>query len=295
MADASLNLKRKKCGSNSSTSDNELKSPEEKRARDKPLNVELASSSGDKAPEHVEMTHDLGAKVDLILSSLDAVNLKLESINAVVVSLERKLNKVQGRVAMLEQDQAKSKDAIKGMHDGLLAMNTMVEESKTASDRVKNYCDDRCKNLQDKLLYAEVYQRRENLRFFGIGEKSGGKEDTHSVLQEFFVRVLKMQPEEVLKIEFQRVHRVGKTNVDGKPRAIIARFLRYQDKEFIFSKTSLLKDSQFGISADLPKEIVKRRKEQVKKLIEARRSGKLAFFSRAEPDKLYIDRVLVPL
>ena len=241
------------------------------------MNVELASSSGDKAPEHVEMTHDLGAKVDLILSSLDAVNLKLESINAVVVSLEQKLNKVQGRVEMLEQDQAKSKDAIKDMHDGLLAMNTMFEESKTASDRVKNYCDDRCKDLQDKLLYAEVYQRRENLRFFGIGEKSGGKEDTHSVLQEFFVRVLEMQPEEVLKIEFQRVHRVGKTNVDGKPRAIIARFLRYQDREFFFSKTSLLKDSQFGISADLPKEIVKRRKEQVKKLIEARRSGKLTF------------------
>ena len=159
MADASLNLKRKKRGSNSSTSDNKLKSPEEKRARDKPLNVELASSSGDKAPEHVEMTHDLGAKVDLILSSLDAVNLKLESINVVVFSLEQKLNKVQGRVEMLEQDQAKSKDAIKDMHDGLLAMNTMVEESKTASDRVKNYCDDRCKNLQDKLLYTEVYQR----------------------------------------------------------------------------------------------------------------------------------------
>ena len=42
---------------------------------------------------------------------------------------------------------------------------------------------------------------------------------------------------------------------------------------------SLLEDSQFGISADWPKEIVRRRKERVKKLIEARRSGKLAFFS----------------
>ena len=153
----------------------------------------------------------------------------------------------------------------------------MVEASKTAGDRVKNYCDDRCKDLQDKLLYAEVYQWREKLRFFGIGEKSGGKEDTHSVLQEFFVRVLEMQPEEVLKIEFQQVHRVGKTNVDGKPRAITVRFLHYQDREFIFSKMSLLKDSQFGISVDWPKKIVKRHKEQVKKLIEARRSSKLPF------------------
>ena len=105
------------------------------------------------------------------------------------------------------------------------------------------------------------------------------------------MRVLAIQPEEVLKSKFQRVHRVGKTTVDGKPRAIIARFLRYQDGEFIFSKTSLLKDSQFGISADLPKEIVERRKDQVKKLMEAKRSGKLGFFSLAESDKLYIDRV----
>ena len=51
------------------------------------------------------------------------------------------------------------------------------------------------------------------------GEKSGGKEDTLSVLQEFFVWVLAIQPEEVPKIEFQRVHRVGKTNEDGKPRS----------------------------------------------------------------------------
>ena len=119
------------------------------------------------------------------------------------------------------------------MHDGLQALNTMVEASKTAGDRVKSYCDDRCKDLQDKLLYVEVYQRQENLHFFGIGEKSRGKEDTHSVLQEFLVRVLEMQPEEVLKIEFQRVHGVEKTNVDGGPRAIIARFLRYQDREFM--------------------------------------------------------------
>ena len=143
-------------------------------------------------------------------------------------------------------------------------------------------------------MHAEVYQRRENLRFYGIEEKTGGNEDIHSILQNFFMRVLKIQPEEVQKIDFQRVHRVGKTNEDGRPRAIIARFLRYQDREFIFSKMSLLKDSQFGISAYLPREIVKRRKEQFKQLIEARKSGKLALFSRAEPDKLYIDRVLVP-
>ena len=41
---------------------------------------------------------------------------------------------------MLEQDQAKSKDAIKDMHDGLQVLNTIVEASveasKTAGDLV---------------------------------------------------------------------------------------------------------------------------------------------------------------
>ena len=39
---------------------------------------------------------------------------------------------------MLKQDQAKSEDAIKYMHDGLQALITGAEESKTAGKMVKN-------------------------------------------------------------------------------------------------------------------------------------------------------------
>lgn len=84
-------------------------------------------------------------------------------------NLGKKLSKVQGRVEILEQEQAKSKDAI---NDGLQALNTIVEASKTAGDRVKNYWDDKYKGLQNQLLYAEVYQRRENLRFYFTEEKT---------------------------------------------------------------------------------------------------------------------------
>jgi len=106
------------------------------------LKVDLASSSGDIISEHVEMTHDdLGKKIDLILSSLEAVNSKLESIGAVAKSLEENLNKVQSRVETLEQDQAKSKVAINEIQDGLQALNAIVEESRTIDDGVKIYCD----------------------------------------------------------------------------------------------------------------------------------------------------------
>ena len=88
---------------------------------------------------------------------------------------------------------------------------------------------------------------------------------------------------------------MGKVNDDGRPRPIIARFIRYCDREFIFSKARDLKEAGYGISADLPREIVRRRKELGKKLSDARKDGKRAYFSRAEPDKLYVDGELIAL
>ena len=132
---------------------------------------------------------------------------------------------------------------------------------------------------------------RENLRFYGIGEEEEDG-DCRNVLKSFLEQQCRVQPD---GIEFQRVHRIGKPHEDGSPRAIIARFLRYSDRELVFSKTKLLKDSGYRISADLPKEIVNRRKLQSKKLVDVRKAGKIAFFSRAEPDKLFIDGELNPL
>ena len=50
-----------------------------------------------------------------------------------------------------------------------------------------------------------------------------------------------------------------------------------------------------GISADLPKGVVDIRKKQIDTLKKAKKEGKIAFFSRAEPDKLFIDGHFTPL
>ena len=160
----------------------------------------------------------------------------------------------------------------------------------STSEKIKELCESKCKELENKLLYAKVYQRRENLRFYGI-EETDEKENSLKVLQSFLEWQCGIEP----GIEFQRVHRIGKPRGDGSPRAIIAWFLRYGDRELIFSKVNKLKGTEYRISADLPKEIVYQRKLQSKKLVEARKVGKTVFFSRAEPDKLFIDGVLNPI
>ena len=73
---------------------------------------------------------------------------------------------------------------------------------------------------------------------------------------------------------------------------MIARFLRYPEREEVFSKAGRLKGTGLRISADLPKSIVEARKKLINKFKAAKKDGKTAFFSRAEPDKLYIDGVL---
>ena len=86
--------------------------------------------------------------------------------------------------------------------------------------------------LKKQLLYMETYSRRENLKFFGVPvntecnmeegsvEQRVVVENTREVMYQFLEEKLKIeQPRQ--KIEFQRIHRLGKPN-SFKPRPIIA-------------------------------------------------------------------------
>ena len=141
-------------------------------------------------------------------------------------------------------------------------------------------------------LYLESYSRRENLKFFGIPEKeasaSEGKDAVGSVdvLGEFLHEVLGFgDPKR--NMEFQRVHRIGKS-VRGKPRPILARFLRYQDRETVLRAGFGLKDTEYMILQDFPQEIIERRRKQMPKLKEAKKRSQKVSFSKSEPDKLLL-------
>ena len=106
-------------------------------------------------------------------------------------------------------------------------------------------------NLKKQLLYSESYSRRENLRFNGIVENSSDStdnrqnaakssdslhsENTKDVLFKFLEDELNITDARK-RIEFQRVHRLGKPRSSGNPRRIIARFLCYQDREEVRKK-----------------------------------------------------------
>lgn len=139
----------------------------------------------------------------------------------------------------------------------------------------------------------EAYSRRENLIITGIPEsrEDTGVEDTAKVLVDFMANELNVS--NAADIDFQRVHRLGKPKDKG-PRAIIARFLKYPDKERILSLGKHLRDKDIHMFSDYPEEIQRLRKRQLKKLKDTKHTRERVAFSKSKPDLLYIDGFLVP-
>ena len=154
-------------------------------------------------------------------------------------------------------------------------------------------------DLRKQLLYLETYSRRENVKFFGIdevvlaSEVDSPTEDTRDLVFKFLENNLRIANPHG-GIEFQRVHRLGKpNNSSDKPRPIIARFLRYSDKEMVMDQArkelKRQEDKQFSVFDDIPKELYEIRKSQMKKFKEARGKGCTVYFSKTQPDKFFVN------
>ena len=154
-------------------------------------------------------------------------------------------------------------------------------------------------DLRKQLLYLETYSRRENVKFFGIdevvlaSEVDSPTEDTRDLVFKFLGNKLRIENPRG-RIEFQRVHRLGKpNNSSDKPRPIIARFLRYSEKEIVIDQArkelKRQEDKQFSVVDDIPKELYEIRKSQMKKFKEARGKGCTVYFSKTQPDKFFVN------
>ena len=281
--------KRKTWKSLSASSTEEELSPDDKKIRC----TSFMSSETNREPDEETSLDNMAAelvmpKLNLMLEKLEKVESKLEDLENYVKSVDAKVSTLQTKVESFESFQKKTEDTVESIENGMSFANTEVESLKKRLQKTEN----RLAQLKDKKLYMEVYQRRENLRFFGIQEADTAEEDTREVLVDFLKTKLDIKDADAL--EFQRVHRIGKRDdSDDKPRQIIARFLRYPDREKVMSNARKLKGQGFGISADLPKEIIDRRKKKMSKFKKAKEEGKPVYFSRTEPDKLFIDGVQV--
>ena len=229
------------------------KSPDEKRPR----------AECDKIFEALDMAENLGVKIEAILKKLeklDVIELQLNEVHAKVANIEETVSRLDSEVQALKTRTTKLEKNVEELEEGF-QYNEDVRDLQCNNKRLEHEVYD----LKKQLLYMETYSRRENLKFFGVPENTectmevGSEqqaviENTKEVIYQFLEETLKIdQPRE--KIEFQRIHRLGKPNC-SKPRPIIARFLRYSDRELVMdnARKHLKGHKVFHVFEDIPKD-----------------------------------------
>lgn len=115
-------------------------------------------------------------------------------------------------------------------------------------------------------------------------------DNPEQAIKDFIQSAQKRHHDCVSGITFHSIHRLGaKDNRFGKPRAIIAKFEQYKQKELIESKAKELREAHYSIYNRYPKEIQERRKILLLIMRSYQEKGKRAALS---VDELYIDGVL---
>ena len=158
-----------------------------------------------------------------VIPKLEQVLEKLENLERYVKAVDEEVSNLQAKVDCF-QKQNRKKDQRAGRRIGFCEHE--MRSFKEKFDKLK--CE--INPLRDEKLYMEVYRWRENLRFLGIQKEADTEEDAREVLVGFLKTELGIENAD--QIEFQRIHRVGKrVSSNGKPRQIIARFLKYPQRE----------------------------------------------------------------
>ena len=299
MADLIRNFVNKRKIRSPTPSDELSISPECKKTKQQTSPGKELIQEEDKVLTALSMAQDFGSTLQEILKKLE----KLDVIESSLLNIQRQLGNLERRTQELEAFQSTTKKDIVDLKDVLSFIGDQATENANALVTAKDHIAELSTKVQENkdmvneqhnlILYMEVYSRRENIKFMNIKEETtvDGKEDTEEVLRSFLERDLGYA--DARSVELQRVHRNGKGK-DGKPRPILALFLRYKDVQAIFALGQRLKDTEFQIFRDYPVEIIERRRSQMEAFKATRKNGIPASFSNSQPDKLYIRGKLWP-
>ena len=218
-------------------------------------------------------SYESTSAVDLLTKKMDTVLAKLQKLDSIENRLDnlfKAMSNIEEAVAGLDKEVQHLKEKVNNTNKTVKELEESVDFNDEEIANLKrdprasqNSIDD----LSKQLLYQEHYSRRENLMFMGIAEKNITDEQTSQQEPENTKEIVYKFMEEEMQISnprdsiaFQRIHRVGKPKDDG-PRPIIARFLRYADREMVLHQArKTLKNKDFSVFEDIPKELYKLRK-----------------------------------
>ena len=159
-------------------------------------------------------------------------------------------------------------------------INKKLAEQKKDIDKATNIVKGESSKFKEELIDLKLDAMKDTLIFYNIPEVEG--ENCADKIAQYCENSLKIEGAST-NTKIERANRMGKQGENIRP--IIAKFSDISQRQEIRKNASKLKGTNFGISEQLPGEIMKRRKTLLPKLRELRDKDVKAYFVR---DKIYV-------
>lgn len=197
----------------------------------------------DVLAELKSLRSDFGSKLDHIdnrlsdmVNSVAVIESKLSDVERDVSANTTRIGETETRIATIEDELQHTRDAL-----------------ASATKRIA-YLESKTEDLENR-------GRRKNLRLFGLRERAEGNKPLFDFVNDMLPRWLGC-PDKTFTLE--RVHRTLAPARPNQNRAILVRFLKFQEKEFVFRETRkreiMHDDVKLSFSQDLSAETVRIRR-----------------------------------
>ena len=191
---------------------------------------------------------------EIIKLELTTTNERLDKISKEVADLTESIEFTQGKVKDIKEDISQVQTNLQHIEDDMLDPDYDME----------------------KLIELEDRSRRNNLRIDAISEVS---HETWKMCEVSVKDLIKTKLEINDEIEIDCCHRMGKFKVKKKPRSIVCRFLRFNNKQKFLSNAKKLKSTGIFIYEDYCKETMDLRKSLWEEVLQHWQQKKIAYLS----------------
>ncbi|XDV25920.1 hypothetical protein PO909_029746 [Leuciscus waleckii] len=187
-------------------------------------------------------------------------------------------------IAVLNQEIQQNRECVNSLKEATEFLFQELKDVKAVISNMKTMGEDhqkRITELEDKLNDTERYQRRWNLRLYGLAEQEG--EDVKIRVVEICRSVIP-ENEEACQQHIDVSHRVGRKSVE-KIRPVIIRFVARSTRDLIWKNASgpeYLKSRKLRFGEDLTTKDKEARNKLWPQIDAARKEGKRAFYVGAK-------------
>ena len=182
------------------------------------------------------------------------------TVSEQLCKIERLLSNLDNRISLSETNLGnKIEDNFQSLRSEIFSLQKSYDDLKEKYDDVEDTMEDlqvevtqlkkEMARERERRNNLEQYQRRDCLRFLGVGPDAGRETELDTEKTVLAVINSDLKLDHISSNDISIAHRVGQRTT--KPRAIIVKFLSRKVKNLVLSKRRLLKGSGRGIIEDL--------------------------------------------